>query len=161
MSSLSWNQTPLGLVAAFLTEQGWPCEETVDAGLLRSRVQSSRGEWVCLVHYRPQGDQLLFYSVAPLAAPEVLRPAVAEYITRANWDLILGNFEMDYADGEVRFKTSIQLNGTALTPELLQPLLFGNVAVMDKYLPGLQAVIALTHTPSSAINAIEGAESLR
>ena len=75
--------------------------------------------------------------------------------------MILGNFELDYTDGEVRFKTSLQLNGTPLTPRLLQPLIFGNVRVMDTYLPGLQAVIALTHTPAGAIQAIENGESIR
>ena len=30
--------------------------------------------------------------------------AVAEYITRANYGLRLGNFEMDYRDGEVRYR---------------------------------------------------------
>jgi hypothetical protein len=37
----------------------------------------------------------------------------------------------------------------------LRPLIYSNVAVMDQYLPGLQAVIGLTQTPGAAISAIE------
>lgn len=42
-----------------------------------------------------------------LQVPEELRPGVAEFITRANYGLIRGNFEMDFNDGELRYKTTI------------------------------------------------------
>jgi hypothetical protein len=149
------NHVSLATVAAFLVDEGWPCEQLGEQQILRTGFRGSHGEWTCYAHCRPEFDQCLFYSVAPVRAPEVLRPAVAEYLTRANWGLIIGNFEMDYNDGEVRFKTSIQLEKTDLTPDLMRPLVYGNVVVMDKYLPGLEAVIALTQTPNAAISAIE------
>jgi hypothetical protein len=146
----------LEIIEKYLVDEGWPCERIDEQTLLRTRFQGHHGEWFCFAHARPQFDQVVFYSIAPMTAPEVLRPAVAEYLTRANLGLIIGNFELDYGDGEVRFKTSIQLNGSPLTPPLLQGLVYANVAAMDKYLPGLQAVISLTQTPSAAISAIEG-----
>lgn len=149
------NGVSLEFVAHFLAQEGWSVEWLGEQTLLRAAYQGNNGQWLCLAHVRPQLGQVVFYSIAPLHAPEVLRPAVAEFITRANWEMVIGNFEMDYADGEVRFKTSIQLDQTALTAELLRPLIYSNVAVMDQYLPGLQAVIGLTHTPGAAINAIE------
>lgn len=152
-STAPQSPAPLEVVANFLTAQGWSCEQVGE--LLHTRYRGAHGEWICYAHHRPEADQWLFYSVAPLRAPKVLAAAVAEYLTRANWGLILGNFELDFNDGEVRYKTSIQLNGTAMTAELLHPLIYGNVAVMDRYLPGLQAVISLTQTPAEAIRAIE------
>jgi hypothetical protein len=152
---LSIKPIALEVVAAFLSQEGWPYEEV--GGFLRCRFKGSSGEWTCLAHTIPDSEQCLFYSVAPRRAPEILRPAVAEYLTRANWGLLIGNFELDYGDGEIRYKTSIQLNGTELTGELLHPLIYGNVVAMDKYWPGVEAVIALTQTPLGAINAIEGA----
>jgi len=43
------------------------------------------------------------------------RGAVAEFINRANYGIIIGNFEMDFADGEIRYKTSIDVQGDKLT----------------------------------------------
>jgi hypothetical protein len=146
---------PLKIVADFLTEEGWPIEEIGEGTLLRSACKGSSGEWICFAHCRSQEGQTLFYSVVPVRVPAVLLPAVAEYLTRANWGLLMGNFELDYSDGEVRFKTSIQLNNTPMTADLLRPLVMGNVAAMDKYLPGLQAVVALQKTPIEAIAEIE------
>ena len=149
------DESLLAKVAAFLTQEAWPCEQVGEQMLLRTGYQGVHGQWTCYAHCRADVDQCLFYSVAPVRAPEVLRPAVAEFVTRANWGLLIGNFELDYEDGEIRYKTSLQLNGTPLTAELLHPLVYGNVVVMDKYLPALQAVVALTQTPVNDIHAVE------
>lgn len=87
--------------------------------------------------------------------PEATRAAVAEFLTRANWGLMIGNFELDYGDGEVRYKTSLQLENRQLTPDLLRPLVFDNVVVMDKYLLGLERVMTGQQSPQAAIDAIE------
>ena len=146
---------PLQIVADFLTQEGWPCEQVGEEMLLRSLFKGNNGEWICYAHCRPQEAQTLIYSVAPVRVPAVLRSAAAEYVTRVNWGLLVGNFELDYSDGEVRFKTSIQLSSTPLTHDLLRSLIMGNVAVMDKYLPGLLAVVGLQQTPLEAITAVE------
>src|SRR5438552_11284376 len=51
-------------------------------------------------------QQFLFYSLCPVRVPQQSRAAISEFVTRANSGLIIGNFEMDFADGEVRFRTS-------------------------------------------------------
>ena len=43
--------------------------------------------------------------VAPVNVKESARPAVAEYLTRINYGLKVGNFEMDFSDGKVRYKS--------------------------------------------------------
>jgi hypothetical protein len=152
------DRTPIEKVAAFLIEEGWLCEQVVDQPILHTVFEGNSRGWHCFAHCRPEIALVLFYSVAPLRVAAVLRPAVAEYLTRANWGLLLGNFEMDYSDGEVRYKTSLQFDQTELTPELLRPLILGNVAVMDKYLPGLQAILSQAQTPLEAINTVENNE---
>ena len=74
----------------------------------------------------------------------------------AIFGLLIGNFEMDMSDGEVRFKTSIDVEGDRLSTALLRRLVDLNLEMMDKYLPGLHAVIEEGTPPVSAIAAIEG-----
>lgn len=50
------------------------------------------------------------YHILPFKAEESQRAAVAEYITRANYNLNVGNFEMDFSDGELRYKTTLSKN---------------------------------------------------
>src|SRR5262245_15151575 len=124
-------RSPLEIVAQFLSQEGWPYEQVGEQMLLRTKYKGSHAEWICFALYQPESDHFLFYSVAPKRTPAVLRPAVAEYVTRANWGLLNCNFELDYNDGEVRFRSGIQLPTTPLTLDLLRPLLLGNVAMMD------------------------------
>ncbi|HEY9850963.1 MAG TPA: hypothetical protein V6D28_15955 [Leptolyngbyaceae cyanobacterium] len=79
----------------------------------------------------------------------------SDFITRANYGTIIGNFELDYADGEVRYKTSIDVEGSNLTFPLIKQLVYTNVTMMDEYLPGIVSVIEGNVEPKDAIAKIE------
>jgi hypothetical protein len=76
---------------------------------------------------------------------------VAEYTTRANFGLLLGNLEMDFSDGETRFKTSIDVQGDRLTSTLVRDLVYPNLHAMRQYMPGLDAIL---NDDASALDAI-------
>jgi hypothetical protein len=80
--------------------------------------------------------------------------AIAEFLTRANYGMTIGNFELDYTDGEIRYKTSIDVTNDHLSSALIQTLVYTNVAMMDEYLPGIKAVLA-GEQPEAAIAMIE------
>ncbi|MBP0018071.1 MAG: hypothetical protein J7647_10995 [Cyanobacteria bacterium SBLK] len=69
---------------------------------------------------------------------------------------MLGNFELDFEDGEIRYKTSIDVESDRLTPALIKQIVYPNVMMMDEYLPGILAVINGDKTPREAIAQIEG-----
>jgi hypothetical protein len=94
--------------------------------------------------------------MAPIKAAEEVRPAVAEFLTRANYGLYIGNFELDYADGEIRYKSSIDFEGVPLSVELIRNTLYPALQLMDRYLPGLMKVAYAGMVPAEAINEIEG-----
>jgi hypothetical protein len=100
-------------------------------------------------------EQFLFYAVAPVKAPEEVRNAVAEFITRANYGLRIGNFEMDYSDGEIRYKSSLDFEGVELTTALIRMTIYPAVQTMDRYMPGLMRVIYGGRTPVEAILEVE------
>ena len=81
---------------------------------------------------------------------------MAEFITRANYGMIVGSFEMDYGDGEVRYKTSIDVEGDRLSLGLVRQLVYINVLMMDRYLPGIMKVAYGDVDPAAAIDSIEG-----
>ncbi|HEX9018927.1 MAG TPA: YbjN domain-containing protein, partial [Anaerolineaceae bacterium] len=76
--------------------------------------------------------------------------------TRANYGMIIGNFELDYQDGEIRYKTSVDVEDVALAESLVQNLVYANVLTMDKYLPGLMRVLYAGIEPIAAIEEVEG-----
>ena len=81
---------------------------------------------------------------------------MAEFLTRANYGLIIGNFEMDLTDGEVRYKTGIDVEGDRLSAALVKNLVYANVLTMDQYLPGIMRLIYADVSPAEAIVQVEG-----
>jgi hypothetical protein len=96
----------------------------------------------------------LCYAVAPVQVEEALRPAVAEFVARANYGLWIGNFEMDWSDGEVRYKSSLDFEGVALTSELIRNTISPAVQMMVCYLPGLLSVIG-GQSPAEALAQVD------
>jgi hypothetical protein len=92
----------------------------------------------------------LFYSICATEVPEARRAAVAEFLTRVNFGLVTGNFEMDWTDGEVRFRTGIELESIVPTIELVAALVQPNLSAVHRYLPGLLMVIRNEADPKTA-----------
>ena len=55
--------------------------------------------------------------------------------------MIIGNLELDYSDGEIRYKTSVDIEDVEVVEPLIRHLIYANVLTMDKYFPGLMRVI--------------------
>ncbi len=140
----------------FFREDEWPFTEIQGKPILRTGFSGDNGQWACFAQAREEQEQFIFYSILQLRAPEEKRPAIAEFITRANYGMVIGNFEMDYSDGEIRYKTSIDVEGAELTFPLIRNLVYANVRVMDRYLPGIMQILYADVSPEEAIRSIEG-----
>ncbi|GAB4324265.1 MAG: hypothetical protein Kow0010_06050 [Dehalococcoidia bacterium] len=143
-------------VKRFFEEGGWdpgPVEGRPSA--LKMPYRGRSGAWTCVADVIDEADQVVFFSISPVHAPESRRGAVAEFLTRANYGIILGNFEMDYADGEVRYKTALDVEGDELSDALLRNIVLANLQAMDFYLPGLLAVIYGERLPAEVVAELE------
>ena len=141
----------------FLEEDEWHPQRMEDATIYRMGVAGRNGQFACYAQIRVTLEQFMFYAVAPVKAPEETRQAVAEFITRANYGLRVGNFELDFGDGEIRYKSSLDFEGETLTPGLIKVAIYPAVQTLDHYLPGLMKVIYSGATPAEAIAEIESA----
>lgn len=151
--------TPISRVmAAFFDADDWDYVRLEDGATLEMSFAGDNGRWSCRAEARDEDEQFLFYSICPITISEEMRSPVAEFLTKANSGLILGNFELDYSDGEICYKTSIDVEGDRLTPALIESLVYTNVTMMDQYLPGILAVLNGT-PPDEAIARIEAEEA--
>ena len=110
----------------------------------------------CYVIENESQEQLTIYTSFPNRVPADQRGKAAEYLARANWGMKNGNFELDYSDGEIRYKTFIDVEGGELTAKMVQNLFGSNVMTADRYHPGLEKVVWGDTSPEEAINEIEG-----
>ena len=67
------------------------------------------------------------------AVPVDRRVAIAEAVSRANFTLILGNFELDFSDGELRFRISMDIEGGLFTEQVASSMLGCTLHTMDRF----------------------------
>ncbi|MFM6002784.1 MAG: YbjN domain-containing protein, partial [Sphaerospermopsis kisseleviana] len=139
----------------FFTADDWPFIKLSGQPALQISFQGKNGKWNCYARAREEQQQFVFYSICPVNAPEEKRLAVAEFITRANSGMMIGNFELDFNDGEISYKTSIDVEGDRISSAFIKRLVYANVMMMDEYLPGILSVIYGNVSPVDAITQIE------
>ena len=131
-------------VEALLREEGFAVDrvkpillgqmqEPDDTVTLRIFVKGKNAEWACMIRCFEHSGRLLVYSLYPRQVEDALRNRISELICRINYGLILGNFEMDWDDGELRYKTSMDIEGTELNRTILRNLVYGNFHSFDMY----------------------------
>jgi hypothetical protein len=151
----SSTQSIFQAIVNFFKEDKWSFVQIKDQSALRLAFEGKNGKCNCYAQTRETQQQFVFYSVCPLRVPEPKLGAIGEFINRANSGMIIGNFELDFADGEIRYKTSIDVEGDRLTSALIKRLVYANVTMMDEYLPGIKSVIEGDVSPVDAIAPIE------
>ncbi len=151
-------------VQAFFVAKGWETKER-DDGTLRMRYESGKNaNWTCVPRVREEHGQVMFLSIMPGTVPPSMRSAIAEYIARANFGLVVGNFELDFGDGELRFRTSLDLgpdgHERAAFARLFDLAIKANLQSLDRHVPNLLDVVggiepadALAATLAEADNA--------
>ena len=134
----------LGVTAVEVNERTLTVPIELAAGLLQG-----------IVLLKPEQTVAIFYAASPMRVPVEQRTVAAEYITRVNYGLSVGTLEMDFDDGEIRCRVGLDYQGTPLSPTQIGNLIQPAVHHMDRYLPGLLAVLRGERTPQEAVHEAE------
>jgi hypothetical protein len=133
--------------------RGWRWREAGDPPVLVSELHGARGSWLMYVQVVEEAALLVVYSVLPVDVPPARRQAVAEFVTRANYGLSLGNLEMDFGDGEVRAKVALAVGEHPPDDVLVERLIRVSGKLVEMFLPGIEAVVQGTD-PLAAADAL-------
>lgn len=142
-------------IKEYFEDQEWNFNYNEERDVFRMRMNLNTVD-SCAVYVQMR-DRTAFtvYSVFPIKVAEGKRAAAAEFLTRANYGLIHGNFEFDFSDGEVRFKVTTLCGDIALDKTSLNRIMNVGFCMLDRYGDGLLSVIYGGAAPADAIAAIE------
>lgn len=106
---------------------------------------------VC-IFINPEGFKVLAYSnIRPKKDDVGQLSLAAEFLTRANYNMYLGNFEMDHSDSEVRFKTTIKCFDRVPSQKEIEWLVDMPPIMLEKYGDALASVLLGSATPADAV----------
>jgi len=149
------DQQIFNTIIEFFEEDEWDFQWVDGMPILSMGFSGKNGKWICYAQAREAQNQFVFYSILPSNAPQDKRATMAEFITRANYGMIIGNFEMDYDDGEIRYKTSVDIEGSELTLAMIRQLVYANLIITDRYFPGIMRIMYSDSTPEDVLEDIE------
>ncbi len=143
----------------FFTVDDWPYRKIPDKIGLETAFSGKNGTWNCYALVR-NDKQFSFYSICPEVVPQNKILAISEFIIRVNYGIVVGNFELDIEQGNISYKTSIDVFKDKLSFNIIKNLVYTNVTMMDRYLPGIISIINDDALPTSAIDKIELIEDI-
>lgn len=135
-----------GISAAF-EEKGGNAFFTIRMKL-RCRLQTA--QMIILV----REDNFSTITTLPLAADENHRLAMAEFLTRINWGMRNGNFEMSMDTGEIRFKTYLHTGAHPLDPSGVRVATLLPFLMIDRFGDALLEVLFGFKTPREAFESL-------
>lgn len=144
------------VVFNFFQSLQWSISYLENTTAVSMEYRGRNGRWNCHLHVLEESDQIVFYSLFPAHADDTKRLSAMEFVCRVNSGLILGNFELDLFDGDIRFKTSIDVEGNGLSDALLKPIVFVNLTTMDRYFNSLMALLYQDISVDDALRLAQG-----
>ncbi|BBF23813.1 YbjN domain-containing protein [Sutterella megalosphaeroides] len=145
-------------VHAFFKSIGWTYDFNEEQSVFYTGCQLDCRLRNCRLVVDVQDEILQCYAFAVEKVEAARRPAVIEFVTRANWGFKRGAFECDLTDGEVRYHTYVDCPEGAEMPhdDVLRSLVFVPTAMLEQYGDMLLEVIDGTMTPAEAVAKAEG-----
>lgn len=161
MRKYEYSNELANLVKKFLDEDDWSFSFNEDMGIfdfsLTIRRKIQKIDYIVDVHE----NEIVVYGMCPLGADHTdanMMAQMAEFCCRANYALENGCFELDYNDGEIRFRNFIDCAEMMPSIKVIKNSIYRIAAVYERYAPGIVDVIFCTCTAKEAIAKCENAK---
>ena len=143
----------LGVVTGMLTEREID-HHIIGDDSVGGRIRTEKAAYELFMTVDEPRECVFIYLIFPNRAPDGRRQAVAELIARANWRLALGSLDLDFSDGDVRFRCAVDVEDGVLTPSMLQNMVSAGLWTLDTYHDALVRVMIGGEEPGTAFEAV-------
>ena len=144
-------------VKSYLDSQNWRYkydEEDHEFSLGMSLENNDVDSCIIVVHVRDDED-MSCRAIYEFKIPEQKRAIISDYITRVNYGMFLGCFQMDLRDGEIFYKTSSVFSDGAPLNDEIRRIVQVTIHMAEKYGDGFYDVMYKGKSPAETVQAIE------
>ena len=143
------------VVKNYLDMNDWHYTFEEEKGLYRCGVNLKGKLSECRLFIDIKEKLILNYAVIDMRADEEARPKVAEFLERANYGLNFGNFEMDWEDGEIRYKMTVDCENQTPGYDIIDRMVVMPALMFQRYGDGLLSVLFGFAEPKEAVERCE------
>lgn len=147
----NYSQELQQVVKKYLDMNDWHYTFDEEKGLFRCGVNLKGKLSECRLYIDIKEKVILNYAAIDMRADEASRDKVAEFLTRANYGLTYGNFEMDYKDGEIRYKMTVDCDHQVPGYDVIDRMVVMPALMFQRYGDGLLGVMFGFIDPETAV----------
>ena len=153
---MSYSKVLANVVREVLEEEEWGFDFDEEKGFFTPyRLSLNNKLGSCTMFIDVREESIICYSnIAPKATDEKSKSSAMEYLTRANYGLRSGNFEIDLEDGSMRFKCYLEC-GQGIPDKIAVGRLLWSAGIWERYGDNLLAVLLGVKEPEQAIKDAE------
>lgn len=139
------------ILCQILKDDGWNFECDDKNELIRLEIHGTNSAFTSFIIIDEEQETYLCNTHIRQRIPFGKRLEVCNFMNRINYELAIGNFEMDMDDGEIRFRTYLDSAGAEPSKEQLLNLIWNGSQAFDTYYPGLLKIITADFSVEEAV----------
>lgn len=128
-------------LVSFYQSIHWEMAQVPNETILSTTYGGKNGQWVFVASSDEPHGVITLFARFPESCPAEKYAVMTDFLNRANFGMTHGAWVMDRNDGEIRYRVGIDMSGLELTNTCLKNMTLHTNLTMERYLPGLYAVI--------------------
>ena len=120
-------------IAEFLDEDGWNYDFEEKIGVIFTGVKLGNTLERVRIFIDIRDDKYLVYAAMDQKCAEAFRFETAALLTRINYDIVYGSFDMDFSDGDIRFRFPVDCDGMLPSRDIVQDSVALPALMMERF----------------------------
>lgn len=152
---MSYSKAIYNEIVRFLEDDHWNYTFDDDKELIRCGVGLQNKLQKCRLLIDLRDDRYSVFGTINLNVEESARDEMAKLLTYINYDLMFGFFEMDYRDGEIRFRMPVNCTDILPSREVIKHSIYVPALMLEKYGDALLKVMMGFASAKEAFDAVK------
>lgn len=98
-------------------------------------INGENNNFRCIVDVKEEQQLFIIFSIFDISISEEKRSIVSDFLARVNYNIMLGNFEIDLKTNNIIYKTNFYYGDMNVTKSVLEHYIITNIVTMDKSSP--------------------------
>jgi len=124
-----------------LTQNGWEFDFDNKNEIIKLEIRGINTNFHAFLLVDEEQESLLCNTHIKQKIPLSKRLEVCDFMCRVNYELANGNFEMDMDNGEIRYRTYLDLADAEPSKDQVLNIIWNGVLGFDTYYPGLMKLV--------------------
>lgn len=148
------SQPLLPTLLAALDEREWTYTVNEELSLVTFGVGGEHSAYNCAIFADDDTRLVTMIAQSPMRVPHEERLSACELLMRANHGLMFGSFDLDFSDGEVRYKVAVDVEGGTLGVEAVHSMITVALDMYELWYPSVMKVVYGGVSPEDAVTEV-------